>query len=157
MPFDPLKAEDLVLVNRLLQSHPDLNDTIAVVRQVGAKAKYPISSFDDLEKALGGADATVTFRGRSLTMTEARTLVPAYYFPIASESDLTAKMGDLGKALPPLTSVPTRPDTLETAIKLMAPSAVRPSAAIPSISHEELLKHSGFGKQRPSVGGLPEE
>jgi hypothetical protein len=116
--------------------------------------KYPISSFDDLERALGGAQATVTFRGRTLTMAEARSLVPAYYFPIGSEADLTAKMADLGKTLPPLASVAPRPDSLETAIKLMAPSAIKPTAAIPAISHEEILRRSGFGTQRPGIGGF---
>jgi hypothetical protein len=157
MPFEPLKAEDLALVNRLLQAHPDLHDTIAIVKQVSAKVKYPITSFDDLEKSLGGPDATVTFRGRTVTMAEARAVVPAYYFPIGSETDLTAKMADLGKALPPPAATAARTDALESAIKLMAPSAIRPNAAIPTIAHEEILRRSGFGKQRPAVGGFSEE
>ena len=152
MAFEPLTAADLPLVNRLLQSQPDLQDTISVVKQVNAKAKYPIASFDDLAKALGGDDATVTFRGRTITMAEARTLIPAYYFPIASESDLTAKMADLSKALPsPAPPAATPP--LESAIKLMAASAVKPTAAYTPINVDEILKAAGES-EKPGAGGL---
>jgi len=154
MPFEPLKAEDIGLVNRLLQSHPDLQDTISIVKQVNVKAKYPIASFDDLANALGGENASITFRGRTITMAEARSIIPAYYFPIASEADLTAKMADLAKSLPPITAVAPAQGTLESAIRLMNASAVKPTRVIPQISEEEVLKISGFGKQKPGTGGL---
>jgi hypothetical protein len=156
MPFEPLKAEDIALVNRLLPTHPDLHDTISIVKQVNAKAKYPIASFDDLAHALGGEDGTFTFRGRTMSMAEARGIIPAYYFPIGSEADLTAKIADLGKALPPLASATTVANgTLESAIKLMPATAVKPPTEnAPQVAHEEVLKIAGFGKQRPGTGGL---
>lgn len=154
MPFEPLKAEDLPLLNRLVQAHPDLNDTISIIKNVNTKAKYPIASFDDLANALGGENASITFRGRTVTMAEARSIIPAYYFPIASEADLTAKMADLGKALPPLTSTTATQGTLEAAIRFMQASAVKPPHDHPQISDQEVLRISGFGKQRPGTGGL---
>jgi hypothetical protein len=156
MAFEPLKAEDIALVNRLIQAHPDLQDTISIVKMVNAKAKYPITSFDELEKALGGEQGSITFRGRSVTMAEARSIIPAYYFPIASEADLTAKMADMGKALPPLTATVSPTQGLEAVIRLLAPSAVKPSHPVPEISNEEVLRLSGFGKQKPGIGGLGE-
>jgi hypothetical protein len=156
MPFEPLKAEDISLVNRLLPTHPDLHDTISIIKQVNAKAKYPITSFDDLAQALGGENGTFTFRGRTMSMAEARGIIPAYYFPIASEADLAAKIADLGKALPPLASATAvATGTLASVIKLMAASAVKPSTEnAPQVADEEVLKISGFGKQRPAAGGL---
>ncbi|MEO7143307.1 MAG: hypothetical protein ABI165_07355 [Bryobacteraceae bacterium] len=139
-------------MNRLLQSHPDLQDTISVVRQVGVKAKYPIASFDDLANTLGGENAAVTFRGRTLTMAEARSIIPAYYFPIASEADLTAKMADLAKALPTLSAVASAP-TLESVIRLMPASAAAPTFAVPTINVEEVLSLAG-GRQKPGTGGV---
>ena len=119
MAFEPLKAEDISLVNRVLTSQPDLQDTISIIKQVNAKAKYPIASFDDLAQAFGGDGGTITFRGRTLSMAEARGIIPAYYFPIASEADLTAKMADLGKSLPPMTTAaPVATGVLASAIKL---------------------------------------
>jgi hypothetical protein len=153
MAFEPLKSEDLALVNRLIQSHPDLQDTISVVKQVNAKAKYPITSFDELATALGGENGTVTFRGRTLTMAEARTLIPVYYFPIASESDLTAKMADLAKALPPSAASMAVATPIEAGIKMVAASAAKPSIAYESVSVEAIMKVAG-ASQTPSTGGL---
>lgn len=101
MAFEPLKATDLTLVNQVLQTQPGLQNTISLVKQVSAKAKYPIANFDELQTALGGANATVSFGGRSMTMAEAKTSIPSYYFPIASESDLISKVTDL-TTIPPL-------------------------------------------------------
>jgi hypothetical protein len=156
MAFEPLKAEDISLVNRVLTSQPDLQDTISIIKQVNAKAKYPIASFDDLAQAFGGDSGTITFRGRTLSMAEARGIIPAYYFPIASEADLTAKMADLGKSLPPVTTAaPVATGVLASAIKLMTPLAVKPAAGnAPQVAHEDILRISGFGQQRPGTGGL---
>jgi hypothetical protein len=101
MPFEPLKATDLTLVNQVLQTQPGLQNTISLVRQVSAKAKYPIANFAELQTALGGANATLSFGGRTMTMAEASSSIPSYYFPIASESDLISKVTDL-TTIPPL-------------------------------------------------------
>ena len=154
MAFEPVKSEDLALVNRLLQAHPDLQDTISVVKQVNTKAKYPITSFEELAAALGGDGATVTFRGRTLTMAEARTLIPAYYFPIASESDLTAKMADLSKALPPSTGQAVVTQPIESTIKLFSATAAKPSVNYSRGDVEALMKVASASKT-PSMGGLP--
>jgi hypothetical protein len=103
MAFEPVKSEDLALVNQVLQSQPDMQNTITLVKQISAKAKYPIANFDALATALGGDKATITFRGRSMTMAEARSSIPSYYFPITSESDLISKVSDL-TTIPPLPS-----------------------------------------------------
>lgn len=154
MPFEPLKESDLPLINRLLQAHPDLHESIGLVKQLNQKAKYPINNFEDLAKALGGDNATFTFRGRTMTMSEAKAAIPAYYFPIASETDLMTKMADLSTALPPAATTTLKP-TLDSAIRLMAPSAVKPSAeTAPSITDAELQKISGFGTKKPGIGGV---
>jgi hypothetical protein len=154
MAFEPIKSEDLALVNRLLQAHPDLQDTISVVKQVNAKAKYPITSFEELATAMGGDSATVTFRGRTLTMSEARTLIPAYYFPIASESDLTAKMADLAKALPPSAGQTIVTAPIESAIKLIAATAAKPTVTYARVNVEAIMKLAS-PSSTPSIGGLP--
>lgn len=154
MAFEPLRETDLPLINRLLQAHPDLHETIGLVKQLNQTAKYPINNFEDLGKALGGENATFTFRGRSMTMSEAKAAIPAYYFPIASESDLMTKMADLSTALPPAAHTTIKP-SFESTIRLMAPSAVKPPAEkVPTISDEELHKLSGFGSKRPGMGGV---
>ncbi|TCK75050.1 hypothetical protein [Acidipila rosea] len=154
MPFEPLKNEDLALVNRLMQAHPDLQDTIAVVKQVNAKGKYPIDNFDELAKTMGGEHASITFRGRTLTMADARNVIPAYYFPIHSEADLLAKMADLSKSMPPATAALKTPP-LEHSIKLMEATAVKPEhISPPHMNVEEIFKTASFGKQTPGVGGV---
>lgn len=95
MAREKITADDLSLVNRVLRQHPDVEEIVRAVKQVSANAKYPINTFDELAKAMGGEDATVTFRGRSMKVAEARRFIPAYYFPIGSEDDLVAKISDL--------------------------------------------------------------
>jgi len=151
MAYEPLKADDLHLVNRLLQFQPELRETIDLIRQVIGKVKFPIQSFDDLSEALGGDDKTVTFRGRTLTVGEARNLIPAYYFPIGSERDLVAKITDLAKGRQGPPSTPP----LEAGIKLMPAAAQRPERLeSPNISADDVLRLSGFGKRAPGAGGL---
>lgn len=155
MPFEPLKADDLPLVNRFMQVHPDLQDTLAVVKQVNAKGKYPIENFDALAQAMGGDKASITFRGRTLTMADARNVIPAYYFPIQSESDLLAKMADLSKGLPPASPATTlKTPPLESSIKLMEASAVKPTVAMPKMDVDEIIKKASFGQKTPGVGGF---
>ncbi len=157
MPFEPLKNEDLALVNRLLNAHPDLRDTISVIRQVNANSKYPITSFDELAQAMGGENASLTFRGRTMTMADARSVIPAYYFPIASESDLAAKMADLSKALPAMGTT-VRVPPVETAMRLTAATAVKPEGiTAPHLNMDEVLKISGFGHGAPAIGGTPKQ
>jgi hypothetical protein len=90
-----LQADDLTLVSKILQLHPEVEEVIRAVRQVSAGAKYPIQSFDELAQALGGDQGTVTFRGQQMRVGDIRRLIPAYYFPIGSEQDLIAKVSDL--------------------------------------------------------------
>jgi hypothetical protein len=153
MPFDPLKAEDLNLINRLLPKYPDFRDTISVINLVTKNAKYPINSFEDLANAMGGDNATITFRGKTMTMADARSVIPAYYFPIASETDLVAKVGDLAKALPPIdTSAPVR-SPIESVIKLIEATATKPTFEIKQIDVDEVMRLSG-GKATPALGGI---
>ena len=106
-----LAAEDLNMLNRMMPLYPEFHETVMIVKRVIEATKFPINSYDDLAESLGGEDATITFRGRTMTVGEIRKMVPAYYFPFSSEKDLIAKISDLralaGKAqsiqVPPLT------------------------------------------------------
>lgn len=156
MAFEPLKADDLALVNRFMQVHPDLQDTLSVVKQVNASGKYPIANFDALAQAMGGDKASITFRGRTLTMADARNVIPGYYFPIQSESDLLSKMADLSKGLPPASTATTlKTAPLENSIKLMEASATKPTHAMPKMDVEAIFKKASFGQKTPGVGGFP--
>lgn len=153
MTQEPLKPEDLRLLDRLLQLQPELRETIYLVKQITAKAKFPIQSLDDLIEALGGEEVTITFRGRTMTMGQVRNLIPAYYFPIGSERDLIAKISDLTKGRFPVQPI-ERPG-LEAAIRLMPPTGTRPEGVpVPEIAMEEVLRISEFGRHAPGLGGL---
>jgi hypothetical protein len=70
-------------------------DVLTRIEEFAANARYPIEDLESLVDALGGADARVIIRGTAMRLSEARALVPAYYFPIGSEPDLIAKIADL--------------------------------------------------------------
>jgi hypothetical protein len=104
MPHEPFDQDDLPLINRILDQHPEVAEVIQVVRQVCQRARFPIRTFDELAEALGGADSVVTLRGRLMRVGDLRLGLPAYYFPISSEADLSGKVSDLharaGEPLP---------------------------------------------------------
>jgi hypothetical protein len=153
MSFEPLKAEDLPLVNRLLQTQPEFGDLLNVIKKVGAGTKYPVNSFDDLADALGGDKATIMFGGRTVTMAEARNLVPAYYFPIGSERDLVAKISDLRSRSPLGTASAQAPS--QPPIKLMPAVAAKPVGVdVPETTIEEIIRITGLGKTIHGTGGF---
>jgi hypothetical protein len=89
-------SKDLDVINRVLRFHPDVDELIAVVTRVSEADKYPINSRHELmdvlprEKEPSGAeeDKAPTAAG----VRESISLLPAYYFPIASADDLIAKL-----------------------------------------------------------------
>jgi hypothetical protein len=97
MADKPIKFtnEDWSLLNRIMDLHPEFREIATIVKRVTASCKFPINSFDDLAEGLGGEDASIAFRGRSMTVGQIRKMVPAYYFPIATDRDLIAKLGEM--------------------------------------------------------------
>lgn len=89
------RPDDSELLGRVLRAYPGAEEVFRTVKQISEKANWPLNTFDDLEQALGGEDATVTFRGRTFSTAEVRRLIPSYYFPITSADDLIAKIADL--------------------------------------------------------------
>ena len=68
------------------------DDIVRIVKNVSSKAAYPISSFDELAKILGGENANVSVGGRDYTVGHNRHLLPSEVFPIASEDDFIRKI-----------------------------------------------------------------
>lgn len=95
MAREPFGAEDLATLNLVLRQFPRVADLAALVRRISQGATYPITSFDALAAALGGDEAMVRVGRRELPLAEVRRLIPAYYFPIAAEDDLAAKLIEL--------------------------------------------------------------
>jgi hypothetical protein len=93
----PFGSDDLGTINQVLRHHPRAADLIRLVRRIATSATYPITSFTALSDALGGDEATISFGGRDWPLAELRRMIPAYYFPIASEDDLVAKLVELGR------------------------------------------------------------
>src|SRR5438046_1813126 len=126
----PETPQELRIMNAFLKHHPQVAEAITVARTVVEKVRFPINSFQDLTDAMGGAQSAVEFGGRSFTLAELECQVPAYYFPIANENDLIAKMGDLSNRLPSVGTVPT----------LIPATAIRESLDPPKTSLEEIYK-----------------
>lgn len=68
------------------------------IRDLAARARYPLRTFDDLAELFGAEDAVLTLRGASVTLRDARSVIPEYYFPIGSEADFVAKLADLSES-----------------------------------------------------------
>lgn len=120
---DKIKPEDIKLLRLILRHYPEVDEVFRVLRLVLSGANFPIKSAVDVEQALGGEDEQFTFHGRLFPVRLVREMVPAYYFPIASEDDLVAKVADLrarqpiqpelyveGAAVTPLTVGGSGPD-----------------------------------------------
>ncbi|MEO7084736.1 MAG: hypothetical protein ABI442_04705 [Gemmatimonadaceae bacterium] len=151
---DSINSEYLDLVKRVVKHHPEVAEAIATVSAVTAKATFPIKSFQDLAESMGGLHATMEFRHRSFTMAELESRIPAYYFPIANENDLIAKIGDLSKRMPSLgasAAVETNGDRGINAI-MMEATAPKPHDAPPFEQHE--AKQRADGPRVRSAHGL---
>lgn len=72
-----------------------VDDVIDTAKNVSKKVQYPINSFDDIVKALGGDNSTIDFEGQGHKIGHVRKLIPSDYFPIESEEDLIAKIAHL--------------------------------------------------------------
>jgi hypothetical protein len=99
-PDQPLPQQQLRLINAFLKLHPQVAEAVAIASSLVGKVHFPVNSFQDLTDAMGGPQTAVQFGGRSFTLAEIECQVPAYYFPIANENDLVAKLGDLSKRMP---------------------------------------------------------
>jgi hypothetical protein len=134
------------IVKAFLKRHPQLAEAIAAASTVISKAQFPINSFQDLTDAMGGAEATLQFGPRSYTLAELESRVPSYYFPIANENDLIAKIGDLSNSMPSAKS---------PAPVLIPATASLPDVARPTISLEEIhAARARLGRGVPAVGGV---
>lgn len=141
---DAFKKDDLPLLNRLIAGNPQLRETAALVKKISGSGKYPISSVDDLITAVGGPDSTFTFKGRTMSLREAKDFVPAHYFPITSEADLIAKLSDVqakpakpGKVPPPIRE---RIEVKWTTDPVVIPHDAPKPPALTSLQVHEILR-----------------
>lgn len=138
--------EESRIVKAFLRRHPQLAEAIAAASKVISKVQFPINSFQDLTDAMGGTEATLQFGPRSYTLGELESRVPSYYFPIANENDLIAKIGDLSNSMPSAKS----PGPV-----LIPATAALPDVARPNISLEEIhAARTRLGRGVPAVGGV---
>jgi hypothetical protein len=137
--------EQLRITNVFLKHHPQVAEAIAVAATVISKVRFPINSFQDLTDAMGGADAAVQFGGRSFTLAQLESQVPCYYFPIANENDLIAKIGDLSKRMPSVKA---------PAPALIPATASMRSVAPPTMSIEQMNKAGFAARGVAGMGGI---
>jgi hypothetical protein len=119
----PYGAKDLPLINRILQFYPEVDALARTVKHISPKAKYPINSLNELTDALG-ADDEGSDAAPLQSLLGLPGAIPAYYFPIASEEDLIAKLLELRGQ---------RPRAQEAAFGALEPSPVplpRPMAPV---------------------------
>jgi hypothetical protein len=155
--FDP-KSSDTI--SRILRYHPQVAEAVTTVTSVLAKAKFPIASYNDFSDAMGGPQTTLQFNGRTFTLAELEQYVPSYYFPIANENDLIAKIGDLSKATPGV-GTPAAVETVHGVNInpiLSAATAPKPQEEAPTTPLAELHRLAGVasleGRPVPSIGGV---
>ena len=89
-------SKDLVVINQVLRFYPDVDEVIVITKRVSEADKYPINSRHELmdiltrEKDPSGTEEDEPPAAAGLR--ESLSLLPAYYFPIASADDLIAKL-----------------------------------------------------------------
>jgi hypothetical protein len=90
-------SHDLEVINNVLRFYPQLTELIDTVKSLSQKISYPIHSFYELLDTLD-ADHPGTVPGTLGSLGSFPRSIPAYYFPIASQVDLIAKLLDLRMA-----------------------------------------------------------
>ncbi len=147
---DEFEEKDLPLLNPVLANHPGVREPASLVKQISARAKFPIEGLDDLAASLGGPDATFNLGGRTISLAEAREFIPAYYFPISSERDLITKLSDIQSRPSSITRVPEAPHPTERIdVKWEAQRVELPPDALdaPKLSAQQVFEavHADLG------------
>ena len=152
--FQKFVSQDIDLLNRMIQMHPEFQETATIVKQILGSSKFPINSFDDLAESVAPLGSSLTFRGRPMSIDQVRKLVPSYYFPISSEADLFAKISELQKVSYPVTSAPAVQQQSGVDINWAAPLRALPAGtpAHPSLSADQIFTAAEGSDQSTGVG-----
>jgi hypothetical protein len=99
-------SKDLDVINKVLRFYPDVDELVAIIKRVSKAKKFPLNSRPELmnilatEKEPAGKEKeegpTAAGVRRSIS------LLPAYYFPIASADDLIAKLVEFRAGVAPV-------------------------------------------------------
>jgi hypothetical protein len=88
----PLQQVNKRVINNAVQTYLQKKDTRPIVQVISSQAKYPINSFEELVRPLGGENTKIPAEGTELRLVEARRVIPSSFFPIKSQQDLEAKL-----------------------------------------------------------------
>jgi hypothetical protein len=91
-------VNDADLIEILLHYFPGVQEILIIAQRVRNDHGFPVQSFCDLERSLGGPQTIVKFAGKTLEFSSAERFVPSYYFPITNERDLIAKLVELHRS-----------------------------------------------------------
>ena len=149
------QSQQLRIISTVLKHHPEAASAIATVKAVMAKSQFPINSFHDFSAVLGGGNAEVPFNGRMLRLVDIERLIPAYYFPIANENDLIAKVCDIARRLPTVSG--TTDDRLIPSMEgnsvMLEAKAPKPPDSLGPPSHDHLEVHKLAAQNAPNLSG----
>ena len=138
------EADDLDVINELVRLHPAVNKLLVAVKRIAAATQFPIESRGELAEALtrrpGGEEPQ--HPGEASRLLSAVTSdMPAYYFPIVSRRDLTAKLvefASLRRTRPEIAATqpagPSAAAGVDQAIRLIGPDDVKESLLGPTDS-----------------------
>ncbi|TMQ14058.1 MAG: hypothetical protein E6J90_03100 [Deltaproteobacteria bacterium] len=139
-------AEDKKILDLVRAHDKEVADLIEHLLSSG-HVTYPLHNVHDFANALGGANTKTTVGGKSITIGQLISKVPGYYFPIADEHELVAKIADLSL------QHGGHGHSATSATTLMPATAHKPPHPAPNIPHSEHQKamaaHPGL-----HLGGL---
>jgi hypothetical protein len=114
----------------LLQGDPRARRSVSVIlalKELGDKLSYPIGSYDDLVKKMSAKPFMIN---EFIDRKKLKSVVPKYYFPIATKKDFMEKVQELyrfsGKAAslaPTLPLPPPSPESKTPTLPLPPPSS----------------------------------
>jgi hypothetical protein len=141
MGYEP---DDLDVINELVRLHPAVNELLVAVKSVAAATQFPIESRGELAEALArrpGGEEPQHPSEASRLLSAITSEMPAYYFPIVSRRDLTAKLVEfdgLRRARPETAAAqpagPSAAAGVDQAIRLIRPDDVKESPLGPTDS-----------------------
>ena len=142
--------EDRKVLDLVGAQDKDAADLIDRLQQSAGNIKFPVSDVKELVDAMGGPNAKVTVGGKDVTIGHLAAKVPGYYFPIADEHELVAKLSDLA-----LQTRGPAPGSAAAA-KLMEAKAPKPDHDHPKISDDE-FKKAMAANPGLHIGGLKKQ
>lgn len=146
--FQDFTPDELPDLNRLMRVFPHVAYGFRAVMAAMSRLSFPVQAPSDLSAATSGGYG-LSYGASEIPIDDLPRLMPAYYFPIESEDDFLAKVGDVCARV-------REPEGRNITTRLMEATAPSRGGTPPELDDAQILEMAGLKGRAaaPDAGGL---